>query len=92
MAQRETLRVLRQEIQETWVLSLGQEDPLEVEGSPGKAAWVLVGDPRVTAGGMTEVVHKAEGQGLAFGPGVSHLSLGVLGTAVTALALQGRLT
>ena len=63
-----------------------------LEGSPGKAAWVLVGDPRVTAGGMTEVVHKAEGQGLAFGPGVSHLSLGVLGTAVTALALQGRLT
>ena len=51
-----------------------------------------MGDPRVTAGGMTEVVHKAEGQGLAFGPGVSHLSLGVLGTAVTALALQGRLT
>lgn len=40
---------------------------------------------------MTEVVHKAEGQGLAFRPGVSHLSLGVLGTAVTALALQGRL-
>ena len=41
MAQRETLRVLRQEIQETWALSLGQEDPLEEEMTTrsGILAW-----------------------------------------------------
>ena len=43
MAQRETLRVLRQEIQETWVLSLGQEDPLEEEMTTrsGILAWKI---------------------------------------------------